>query len=117
MAEQHVLMVTLRDGTTADVGDALAKELAGVAEIDQARRKQERSIDPQQVIVVLEVAAKALTTLAAAWELFRKVRDTLAARKVTGAKITLPNGARVELDAVTQDEVKKLVDDLRDDPP
>ena len=111
MADQHVLMVTF-DGISPDVGDALAKELAGLADVDVARRKQERSIDLQQVIVVLEVAGKALTTLAAAWELFKKVRDTLAARKVTGAKITLPSGARVDVDAVTQEEVAKIVDDV-----
>jgi hypothetical protein len=99
-------------GGTADreAAGRIAEALRGIDDVQSARSLQTRAIDPGTAMFILEVVGSALAAVGSAWELITKIREAVGPKKFEGARITLPNGTRIELDSITRDELKELIE-------
>jgi len=102
------LILSLPADATEATAAEIAKALEGV--VARTRVKQERMIDLATIKMILEVAGTAVGTATAVWTFIDKVRTALRAKGVKGAAVTLPNGARVDLDHATAKSVAALLE-------
>jgi hypothetical protein len=93
----------------AEVAAGIVDDLRQLSNVEGARALERRAIDPASLIVLIQVVGGALGVVGSAWALIDRIRKSLSARKVTGAAITLPNGTRVELDEVTEEQLARLM--------
>ena len=94
---------------------ALLKDLQNLPDIEGARALEQRAIDPASVMLMIEIASGVLSAAASAWSLIDQIRTSLGKKKVAGATITLPNGTKIELDDVSEDQIARLVAGADDD--
>ena len=85
----------------ADV-EALQSELKQLSDVQGAGRYKPRGLAPEDIMVWVKVAG-------AIAPLISQVVDMLRRRRIEKATITLPSGAKIEVDKASADEIQKLV--------
>ena len=110
--EQRSEFVTLSLGEGADPSAAgdLAATLSTFEQVKTARALELRAIDAASAMVLIDIVGGVLGNIAALWELVTKIREVLGKKSVRGTRVTLPNGARIELESVTRDELAQLIE-------
>jgi hypothetical protein len=108
--------LSLGSDVSPDAYTVLLDELLTLPDVEDARALEQRAIDPASVMLIVEIAGGVLSAATSAWSLIDKIRTSLKKKNVTGATITLPNGTKIELDSVSEDQVARLfagADDAR----
>jgi hypothetical protein len=105
----ELLTLSLGTGVEQSAARDLAMALPTIDQVKSARALQMRAIDPGSAMVLVELVGGVLGSVAAVWELVTKLRNVLGSDRINGARVTLPNGARIELESVTRDELAHLV--------
>ena len=90
---------------------AILEELLELASVKSARALEPRAIDPGSIMLMIEILGGALGVATSAWAFIEQIRTSLKRKKVTGATITLPNGTKIELDSVSEEQVAHLISD------
>jgi hypothetical protein len=104
------LTLSLDKGVDQSAAEDLATALTTIDQVKSARALQMRAIDLASAMVLVEFVGGVLGSVTAAWELVTKLRTVLGNDRVRGARVSLPNGARIELESVTRDELAHLVE-------
>jgi hypothetical protein len=104
------LTLSLGKGVDPSTAADLATTLTTIDQVKSARALQMRAIDPGSAMMLVEFVAGVLGSVTAVWELVTKLRKVLGSDRVRGACLTLPNGARIELESVTRDDLARLVE-------
>jgi hypothetical protein len=104
----ELLTLSLTKGVDQSVAEDLATALTSIDQVKSARALQMRAIDPGSAMMLVELVGGVLGTVTAAWDLVTRLRTALGNDRVRGAGLTLPNGARIELDSVTRDDLARL---------
>jgi hypothetical protein len=104
------LTLSLGKGVDPSAAEDLATALTSIAQVKSARALQMRAIDPTSVMMLVEFVGGVLGSATAVWELVTKLRTVLGSDRVRGARVTLPNGARIELESVTRNDLAQLVE-------
>jgi hypothetical protein len=104
----ELVMLSLSPEFRADADD-LVRAVRKVAEVRDVRMLEPRALDLGSVFVLIEVAGSVLAAVDAAWQLVERLRKVLGPKRLSGARITLPNGVRIELDQVTEEQLAQLI--------
>jgi hypothetical protein len=103
--------VTLSLGNVQEQNAAGAiEQIAKIPDVEEARLLQRRSIDVESAMAIIKVAGSVLGLASTAWTLILQIRRSLEQKQISGARLTLPNGARLELDSVTEDQLVKIME-------
>ena len=100
----------LGEGSGPSAASDLAATLGTFEEVKSARELKPRGIDAASAMVLIDFVGGVLGNINSLWDLVTKIRGTLGQKSIRGARITLPNGARVELESVTRDELAQLIE-------
>ena len=114
MSEFVTLSIDRED--SVEVMAAVLSDLRGDNTVQSVRPLQQRSLDPQNMMALIQVATGVLSTAGTAWALIDKIRKALHSQKVKGAHVTLPNGARVDIDEIDQEQLGNLMAGPSKDP-
>ncbi len=60
-------------------------------------------------LILVKVIGGALSDVAAALPVIRKIVETIRGAGVTGAEIELPNGAKISVDNASVDDIERLI--------
>jgi hypothetical protein len=93
----------------AETMEAVLSELRDVQAVKSARPLEQRALDPQSIMALVEVASGVLGAATSAWTLIDKIRKALHSRKVMGAHLTIPNGMRVDIDQIDEEQLGQLI--------
>jgi hypothetical protein len=104
------LTVSLGESADPSAASDLATSLNAVDQVKGARALQMRAIDVASAMVLVEFVGGVLGSATALWGLVTKIRELLGNDRIRGARVTLPNGARIELESVTRDELAQLIE-------
>lgn len=96
------LTIELPKGTASEHVDALQAELRQLSEVKGAGIYTPRGVGPEDIMLWVKVAA-AITSLVP------QIVDMLRKRRIEKATITLPSGAKIEVDKATASEIQKLI--------
>jgi hypothetical protein len=97
------------DAGPSAAGD-LAATLGTFEEVKSARELKPRGIDAASAMVLIDFVGGVLGNINSLWDLVTKIRGALGKKSIRGARVTLPNGARIELESVTRDELAQLIE-------
>ncbi len=95
---------------------AVLSDLRDDEAVQSVRPLQQRSLDPQNMMALIQVATGILSSVGTAWALIDKIRKALHSQKVKGAHLTLPNGTRVDIDEIDQEQLGQLIAGPSKDP-
>jgi hypothetical protein len=104
------LTLSLGKGVDQSAAEDLATALTTIDQVKSARALQMRAIDPHSAMVLVEFVGGVLGGVTAVWDLVTRLRTVLGNDRVRGARVTLPNGARIELESVTRDDLAHVVE-------
>jgi hypothetical protein len=104
-----------REGSV-DTMAAVLSDLRDDEAVQSVRPLQQRSLDPQNMMALIQVATGVLSTAGTAWALIDKIRKALHTQKVKGAHLTLPNGTRVDIDQIDEEQLGQLIAGPSKDP-
>ena len=93
---------------------AVLSELREAQAVKGARPLEQRSLDPQSIKALIEVASGVLGAAGSAWTLVDKIRTALHSKKIVGAHLTMPNGTRVDIDQIDEEQLGKLIGGAKD---
>lgn len=100
----------LGEGAGPSAAGDLAATLGTFEEVKSARELKPRGIDAASAMVLIDFVGGVLGNINSLWDLVTKIRGALGQKSIRGARVTLPNGARVELESVTRDELAQLIE-------
>jgi hypothetical protein len=100
----------LGEGAGPSAASDLAATLGTFEEVKSARELKPRGIDAASAMVLIDFVGGVLGNINSLWDLVTKIRGALGQKSIRGARVTLPNGARVELESVTRDELAQLIE-------
>ena len=86
------------------------EQIAKIPNVEEARLLQRRSIDMESAMAIIKVTGSVIGMASTAWNLILQIRRSLEQKQISGARLTLPNGTRIELDSVTEDQLVKIID-------
>jgi hypothetical protein len=104
------LTLSLGKGVDQSAAEDFATALTSIDQVKSARALQMRAIDLASAMVLVELVGGVLGSVTAVWELVTRLRTVLGKDRVRGARVSLPNGARIELESVTRDELAHVVE-------
>jgi hypothetical protein len=93
----------------ADTMAAVLSDLRNVQTVVGARPLEQRALDPQGMMALIQVASGVLTAAGTAWTLIDKIRKALHTQKIKGAHLTMPNGTRVDIDQIDEEQLGQLI--------
>jgi hypothetical protein len=98
------VILSLPSGVSQTAANELATSIKGPSVVD-ATLLQPRAVDLATVKLLLEVAGAVFSTGTAAWTFIDKLRESLRAKNIAGARLTLPSGKTVDLDAASEEKI------------
>src|SRR5437016_4134540 len=103
-------LLTLSLGAEVDPSAAedIVTTLITIDQVESARALKLRAIDPASVIVLVQSVGGVIGSINALWDLVTKIRERLGRDRIHGARVTLPNGTRIDLESVTRDELAQV---------
>ena len=105
-------LLTLSLGAEVDPSAAedIVTTLITIDQVESARALELRAIDPASVIVLVQSVGGVIGSINALWDLVTKIRERLGRDRIHGARVTLPNGTRIDLESVTRDELAQVIE-------
>jgi hypothetical protein len=108
--KSEFMTLSLGEGVDAETARDLATTLSTIDQVKSARALQPRAIDAASAMVLINFVGGVLGNINALWDLITKIREVLGKKRIRGTRITLPNGARIELESVTRNELAQLIE-------
>ncbi len=106
----EIFTLSLGAGVAPSTAGDIAMTLNTIDQVKSARALQPRAIDVASAMVMIESVGGVLGSINTLWDLVTKIRERLGHDRIQGTRVTLPNGARIELESVTRDELAQLIE-------
>jgi hypothetical protein len=107
---EDTLTIEVPDGVSEDVVRELELAISGMEPVKKVGHSSEdRGLDPGSLMLWMEVIGGVLTVVSTAVPFIEKIASIFRTRKITGVKISLPDGTELSVDDCTSDDIKKLI--------
>jgi hypothetical protein len=91
----------------------LETELKQMAEVENAGSMDARSVDPQALMLWVQLVSGALAAVSTGVPIIQKIAGMFQGRGIKGAKIALPDGTTVSIDDVSPQDLENLIKTLK----
>ena len=107
-ATERIKIEFPNNAQSADV-EEIVDELNQLDEVENAKKRQTRSIDFATISMVVEVAGGVIGVASQAVPLLQKIFGSVKEKKIHGARITLPDGRIIEVDNTSMEDLERLI--------
>jgi hypothetical protein len=107
---EDILTIEVPGGLSEEVLKELESTISGLEPVKKVGHTSgDRSLDPASLMLWMELIGGALTVVATAVPLIEKIVGMFRNKKISGVKISMPDGTAVSVDDCTSDDIRKLI--------
>lgn len=106
---QDVFTITLPETASKSDVQALRDSLKQMESVKSARSVTPRGVDPNAVMVWVQVASGALGAISTGVPLIKGAIDQIRGKGIKGVTIELPSGVKISVDNASAADIEKLV--------
>lgn len=105
----EILTITLPSTTSEDDMETILNTVKEIHGVEDADSITEMGVDPGTLMLWVQVAGAAVGVAGAAVPIIKQVIEMIRGKGISGAKITLPNGAVISADTASAAELERLM--------
>ena len=104
-------LISLPEGISEDDMRDIKNVLKGIDSVEDAGSVSSRTgIDPQSIMLWVQLATGVLGVTSTGIVIAQKLKELFRKKRVSGARVKLPNGTEISLDESSADEIAKILE-------
>ena len=105
----NTFTISLPQSTSVDQRGDIESALRADSAVDDAGRFEPRGVDPASILLWVQIAGGVITATTATVALVERMVKLLRGKGIKGATITLPDGAVLQVDSASTNDIEQLL--------